>query len=69
MSELGFEELLDPLVFEHVNILASQSLGFVAWLTLFAVRCTPTQGRLLPAFTEFLDSYRGFTVPPGMQKF
>ncbi|CAE7264163.1 kif5 [Symbiodinium sp. KB8] len=41
MSELGFEELLDPLVFEHVNVLAS---------------------RLLPAFTEFLDSYRGFTV-------
>ncbi|CAE7321793.1 kif5 [Symbiodinium necroappetens] len=62
MSELGFEELLDPLVFEHVNVLASQTLGFVAWLTLFAVRCTPTQGRLLPAFTEFLDSYRGFTV-------
>ncbi|CAE7389526.1 kif5 [Symbiodinium sp. CCMP2456] len=48
MSELGFEELLDPLVFEYVNVLAS---------------------RLLPAFTEFLDSYRGFTVPPGMQKF
>ncbi|CAE7737320.1 ogfod2 [Symbiodinium pilosum] len=41
MSELGFEELLDPLVFEYVNVLAS---------------------RLLPAFTEFLDSYRGFTV-------
>jgi len=41
MSELGFEDLLDPLVFEYVNVLAS---------------------RLLPAFTEFLDSYRGFTV-------
>ena len=28
MSELGFEDLLDPLVFEYVNVLASRTLGF-----------------------------------------
>ena len=26
MSELGFEELLDPLVFDYVNVLASHPL-------------------------------------------
>lgn len=42
LSELGFcEGLLDPLVFEHVDPLAT---------------------KLLPWFTDGLDSYRAFTV-------